>query len=98
MKKLETLFKDRVMKFLEDIPKSYFVKNQGVSTRGLPDIFGCINGRFIALELKKSGKEREDQLQTYILERITKGGGLAFYLTPENFDEVLGFIRKQTSF
>ena len=97
-KKPETLFKEKVLGLLSEVPNAWFVKNQGVSTRGLPDICGCINGRFVALELKKSDKEKKDPLQTYVLEQITGAGGLAFYLTPENLDEILGFIRKQTSF
>ncbi len=97
-KKPETLFKEKVLALVGEMPNSWFVKNQGVSTRGIPDVFGCINGRFVALELKKSDKEKEDPLQTFVLEKVSQAGGLAFYLYPENCEEVLAYIQKQTSF
>ena len=77
---------------------SYWMKIQQLSIRGIPDIIGLVNGRFVALELKKSPEEKADKLQEYVLKEIDNAGGIALVANPENFQEVKGYIVKQTSF
>ncbi len=48
----------------------------------------CVNGLFVALELKKSDKETEDLLQTYKLDQINKAKGLGIKVSPESWPEV----------
>ena len=46
---------------------------------GLPDLIGCVRGRFIGIEVKKPGKRGTlTERQAHILGLITKAGGLAF--------------------
>jgi hypothetical protein len=58
---------------------------QQSSFRGDADIIGCVNGQFIAIELKTdSGVLAE--LQAHKLALIEKAGGRGFVVSPKNFD------------
>jgi hypothetical protein len=48
----------------------------------------CVNGMFVALELKKSKEEDPDLLQEHILDQINKAQGLGLKVSPENWPEV----------
>lgn len=87
-KKPETVFKDRIRPHLNALPNSWFVKVQQRGIRGTPDLLGCVNGLFVALELKESHRARIDALQIYTLEMIRKCGGNALVVCPENWEEV----------
>ncbi len=58
---------------------AYFIKNHGsiYSRAGTPDITGCLNGRFIGIEVKQPGG-RVSALQAAHIELIKKAGGVAF--------------------
>ena len=45
-------------------------------TVGVPDILGCLNGRFFALEVKKP-TGRLSKIQTYQLLKVRDAGGIA---------------------
>lgn len=52
---------------------------------GIPDILACVNGKFLAIEVKNEiGKT--SPLQDYHIEQITKAGGVAMVVRPQNFD------------
>jgi hypothetical protein len=57
-------------------PGCYLVKNHGspYSRRGRPDIEGCIDGFFVAIETKMPGKEPE-AIQLHEHELIRRAGG-----------------------
>tara|TARA_Y100000593_G_C4235468_1_gene299288 strand:- start:35 stop:283 length:249 start_codon:yes stop_codon:yes gene_type:complete len=82
---------------LREIKNSYWIKIQQVALKGVPDILGTINGRFIALELKIEG-DKADKLQEYVLQEIDKSGGIALVVNPNNFEQAKNYIVKQTSF
>ena len=83
-KKPETLFKEKVLPQIRALPNSWWVKTQMICIRGIPDILGCVNGQFVAIELKSDDKSAKlSPLQGYILRNITKAGGLALEVTPE---------------
>ena len=45
---------------------------------GIPDILGCHQGRFVALEVKVPGKEHETSTrQDWTMKRIQEAGGVA---------------------
>lgn len=64
------------------------MKVQQRSIRGTPDILMCVNGIFIAMELKKSAKDKPDMLQMFTLEQINKAGGIGIAVSPENWKNV----------
>ena len=56
---------------------------------GVPDELLCINGRFIALEIKRHG-QHPTPLQQETLKRIRQAGGIAVVLTSvEQLDALL---------
>ena len=60
---------------------------------GVPDILACINGRFVAIEVKApNGKPSE--LQLYNIEEIKKSGGIAMVLYPKDFDAFKNIVFK----
>ena len=58
---------------------AYHIKNHGsmYSRAGTPDITACLNGRFIAIEVKQPGGV-VSPLQVAHIELIKKAGGVAF--------------------
>ena len=83
-KKLE----NRIKKYLTE-KGCYWVKYFGcVYTRsGVADLLCSIGGKFVALECKSSvGKLSE--LQKHELEKVRKSGGLAYCVSPQNWEEI----------
>lgn len=73
----------------------YDVKRQtyrkGVQRRGIPDIIGIINGRFIGIEVK-IGRDRQSAHQKEIEKEITDAGGV--YFIAKSYDDYLDKISK----
>lgn len=84
----EARFKKRVLDRLRSLPCSWWEKIQQRGKRGTPDILGCVAGRFVALELKRSEAARIDPLQEYKLGQIGSVGGFAKVVFPGNWDQV----------
>lgn len=84
----ETRFKTRIRPILETLPRSWWLKTQLLALCGIPDFIGCVQGRFVALELKTE-KGKATKLQEWVLQKIRHAGGYAAVVTPENFAEVL---------
>jgi len=91
-KQPETILKEKVLLALRQLPCTYAVKIQQVSIRGIPDILACIRGKFVALELKRDAKQKPEPLQQHELGKIQKADGLAFVVSPENWQEVLAML------
>lgn len=53
---------------------------------GIPDIICCINGKFIALELKRENGVASE-LQKRNVRLINEANGIALILYPKDFDE-----------
>ena len=69
----------------------YVIKTSDRFTAGIPDILICMEGRFIALELKV-GKNKPTKIQDYHLRKIRKAGGYSqviytFEEFKDEFDE-----------
>lgn len=92
-KKPETLFKEKVLKKIRTIPRSWFEKIAQVSSVGTPDIIGCVNGMFVAIELKV-GNNKVSDIQAYKLAKISSANGMAFVMYPENFQEIYDKLLK----
>lgn len=92
-KQKETRFKEKVLPILKLLPNTWVIKTQMVSALGIPDLIGCCNGRFFALELKNSRKEAERahgraRLQAHIILKIRDAGGFAEFCYPENWPDI----------
>ena len=100
MNKLVQYEKDFEKKFMDKakyIPNSYWLDKEAPSSvRGTPDRIGLINGRFVALEFKRSSKEMghpREHLQKYVLSNVLKAGGYGMFVYPENAHMVLETLR-----
>lgn len=85
----EKVFEKQVREFLKTLPNQWNFKVFGNAFQesGIPDIVGCINGRFIGLEIKSSRGKASD-LQLYKIDLINKAGGYAAVVSPKNWEEV----------
>lgn len=68
-----------ILKYLKTLPRCFFWKEHGgiYGTSGIPDIIVCIDGRFIALEVKTQ-KGKTTPLQNTAIRKIHSSGGFAF--------------------
>ena len=89
----EKNFENKIKKYLKD-NGAWFLKYWGggeYTKAGIPDILACINGYFVAIEVKApNGKPSE--LQLYNLREIEKAGGYAFLLYPKQWEDFKEFI------
>lgn len=93
----ETRFKNKVRRDLEELERTWICKIQQVAKRGDPDFILCVNGQFVALELKKDGKEKPDPLQYHKLEKIIIAGGLAYVAHPQNWKKIYETLKRFSS-
>lgn len=73
---------------------AWFQKISQRGVRGIPDVIGCIHGKFVAIEFKASSKHKPTAIQAHTLEQISKAGGVAKVCSPENFKETTEALRK----
>lgn len=91
----ETTFKKKALADLKLLRNRWFFKTQEVTIKGIPDILMCLNGFFIALELKRDGKARVEKLQWHNVEEITtRGNGVAIVVWPEIWDDVYAWLKQ----
>lgn len=90
----EAQFQSKVIKFLRDLDVWHVkVWGGGYQRAGIPDILCCVNGMFVAVELKTE-TGRPTELQKYNLEQIKTSGGVSFLLRPSGFEDFKKFIRE----
>lgn len=95
--KAETQFRTgRVDPFLARLSNAWFTSVQQVTILGTPDKLGVVRGRFVALEIKSEGK-LPTKLQDYILTMITRAGGVALVVRPENWAKIQNVLTKLDS-
>lgn len=84
----EGKFQDKVTKYLKTLDECWYCKvwGGGFQKSGIPDILCCINGIFVAIELKaENGKA--SALQIYNIEKIRQSGGIGYILYPNQFEK-----------
>ena len=83
----EKVFENKIKAYLKSIG-AYFIKTHGdrFSKVGTPDIIACINGHFVAVEVKATNG-RPSELQKYHINQIKESGGFAVILYPDEFDD-----------
>lgn len=83
----EKNFENKIKRYLKD-NGSWFVKYfaNRMTKSGIPDILACVNGYFVAIEVKASnGKPSE--LQVWNKDKIREAGGISLILYPEQFED-----------
>lgn len=59
---------------------------EDINVHGIPDLIICLNGLFVAVELKKEDG-KPSALQLYNIEQIKKSNGQAIILKPSQFEK-----------
>jgi hypothetical protein len=89
----ETQFKEQVQRDLKDMdPNGYYLKTQERGRKGVPDMLICLQGDFVAIELKRDG-EVPTKLQQLQLDKISRANGTAFAASPETWDAQLAILK-----
>ena len=91
--KPETRFRAKVQRLLDLLPNSWFESIQQRTIQGTPDILGCVNGFFVALELKATPSSAITKLQELKIRRISDASGVAYVLHPDNLDSTINLLR-----
>lgn len=83
----------KIIKWLEE-NECYVVKVISASRVGIPDILACVDGHFVAIEVKKpETKTNVSALQKYNLDKVALSGG--YSLVAWNLDMVKDFLREE---
>ena len=93
--KPEKRLQDKCIKYLKD--RGIYALNlygDGFSGKGKPDLITCINGRFVAFELKVGLNDMQDDQKIHKI-RIERSGGLHF--TPYSLEEFIQIIERLTN-
>lgn len=88
----EAKVKKRVVDQLKSLGAYYFYPvTGGYGSSGVPDIVGCYNGRFFAIECK-AGTNKPTALQQKNIDAIRTSGGAAIVVNESNMTEVIQWI------
>lgn len=82
----EKNFENKIKKFLKD-EGCWFVKffaNRNTKV-GIPDLLCCVNGYFVAVEVKGEHGKPSD-LQLWNRDKIRESGGISIILYPDHFE------------
>lgn len=88
----EKAFENKIKKYIEYVGGwnvKFFANSYTKS--GIPDILACVNGYFVAIEVKAQNG-RPSELQKYQCEKIRKAGGFAFVVYPSGWEQLKEFI------
>lgn len=90
----ESTFQTKIIKYLES-QGAYVLKYNasGISKTGVPDLIACVNGVFVAIEVKAPNGV-VSKLQEYNLKQIHNAGGVGLILYPKGFDEFKKIVTK----
>jgi hypothetical protein len=73
----ESAIRSKILRYLNSLPNSDFEVSPPGSPTGAADIVGCLNGRYVACEVKVPGKEARPA-QRYWLRKKYKAGAIVF--------------------
>ena len=72
----EQRIQSKIMQYLKK-EGIYAFKTITLGRKGIPDIIACVNGRFVAIEVKQPGG-RLTELQSWNIKQINDNHGIAF--------------------
>lgn len=92
MTKPETDLQNKAIKYLKDNRIYYINKfGDGWSAKGAPDLIVCINGLFVAFELKVGENDLQEDQKIHRL-RIRRSGGLHY--SPYTLEEFIKIVEE----
>lgn len=89
----ERQFRKRVSLFLPTLKNTAYFPIQQEAIIGDPDFMLCINGKFVALELK-TDKGTFGPGQEYKLAKIERCGGISIVARPQNWQDVKKLLQQ----
>lgn len=90
----EKRIENQIKRFLDSIG-AWHIKTHGnmFSRAGTPDILACINGKFVAIEVKREKGGEVSTLQLAHIKLIQQAGGVAFVAS--GLEEAKAHLKKQ---
>ena len=89
---VESKIQAKIIAYINTI--GYCVKVQSASKSGVPDLLCCVDGRFIALEIKRCCGGITSPLQEYNVQLIKNAGGIAHVVSSlEEVKLIIGEVR-----
>ncbi|MGX7091211.1 VRR-NUC domain-containing protein [Hutsoniella sourekii] len=77
----EKKVENAIKRYLDSLG-AYWIKTLGGSVpAGTPDIIACVNGRFVAIEVKRPEGGTVSELQKHKIKMVNNAGGVAFVAT-----------------
>jgi hypothetical protein len=86
----ESTIQTKIIKYVDSLPKSWTVKIINCNKNGTPDVLCCIEGRFVAFEVKTS-TGIVSELQRYRISEIRSAEGEAYIV--RSLEEVKDILR-----
>lgn len=88
----EKNFENKIKKYLDEKGCWYvkFFANR-MTKIGVPDLLACVNGCFVAIEVKGEGG-KPSELQFYNQRKIREAGGISLIVYPGQFDDLKHLI------
>lgn len=88
----EKIFENKIKRYLKE-RGCYRVKYHGnyYSENGTPDILACVNGYFLAIEVK-APEGKPSELQLAKIAEIRKAGGFAYVVYPSGWFKLKDII------
>ena len=82
----EKAFENKIKQYLksQNIWHVKFFANR-MTKVGVPDILACVNGHFVAIEVK-AANGKPSEIQLWNIEKIKESGGIAMVLYPNQFN------------
>lgn len=84
----------KIIKYLESLG-AWTVKTISTNKRGTPDVLACLDGQFIAIEVKREGKlNTVSPIQQFQLDKIVEAGGIA--VAADSLEKIIEIIGKKS--
>lgn len=83
----EKLFENQIKKYLKE-QDCWYVKffANSYTKKGIPDLLCCVNGHFVAIEVK-AANGKPSELQEWNIQKIKDARGIGIILYPKDFNK-----------
>lgn len=93
---IESDFQHKLIERLEKtFVGSIVMKNDPTYIQGIPDLTMLYKNTFVAFECKRSAHESKRPNQQWYVDEIIRNGGLAYFIYPENVEEIINDISRK---
>ncbi|MDE2022521.1 MAG: VRR-NUC domain-containing protein [Patescibacteria group bacterium] len=91
----EGIAKAQIRAILEEWGVFFFMPVAGFyGRRGVSDFICCFNGKFLAVEVKATKRDKPTKLQEDFLDAVLRNGGIALVVCPDNTTVLTSTLRR----